>query len=349
MSKRNEFIDIMRIVCCIMVICIHTSPLIKISPILNYGLCHIISRIAVPFFFITSGYFFAIKLYSRDEKRTLNIKRYIGNQIKIYLITSLIYSFFNIFIFETVHFDSVKNILDFLRTYIFTGYYHLWYLNASIISLILINIIYSRFKEKSIVIFSLVLYLIGTLLNTYSFVLQQTRFELISYIYYLVFVTSRNGLFFGFPMMIMGIMVYKYKLYGNLKSSVLGLIISFFIYIMETIFLKLIGDPVFRDMYIFLIPVTYFLFLTLINLKDTFPNKLYIFKNFISYFSNLTLVIYCVHILVINFTRSIFNTSGGLIELLIVFIFSTIIAIFVTEFKSKFVVLKNRIDIRIGS
>ena len=271
MSNRNEFIDIMRIICCIMVICIHSDPLMKVSPLLNYGLCNIISRIAVPFFFITTGYFFARKLYSKDKERTVNIKRYIRSQFNIYLITSLIYIFFDIFIFKKQHLETMKNILGFIRSYIFNGHLHLWYLNGSIISLILISIAFDKFKEKSIVIFSFLLYIIGTLLNTYSFILEETGFEFISNIYYSIFFTSRNGLFFGFPMMIMGVMIYKYKLYGNLKFSVLGLIISFFIYIIETIFLQLVGDVVFYDMYIFLFPVTFLLFSTLINLKNNFP------------------------------------------------------------------------------
>ena len=115
MDKRNEFIDMMRIIGCIMVICIHSNPLTKISGILNFAVCQIISRIAVPFFFVASGYFYAQKLYSKDNNRNEKIKKYILKQINVYLIFSLIYCLFNIFIFKTIQFDSIKSILLFIR------------------------------------------------------------------------------------------------------------------------------------------------------------------------------------------------------------------------------------------
>lgn len=148
MDKRNEFIDMMRIIGCIMVICIHSNPLTKISGILNFAVCQIISRIAVPFFFVASGYFFAQKLYSKDNNRNEKIKKYILKQINVYLIFSLIYCLFNIFIFKTIQFDSIKSILLFIREYLFIGYYHLWYLNALIISTILLVIIWKKIERN---------------------------------------------------------------------------------------------------------------------------------------------------------------------------------------------------------
>ena len=52
--------------CALLVITIHTNPFERINITINFLLVNIISTIAVPFFFITTGYFFYEK-YSRDK------------------------------------------------------------------------------------------------------------------------------------------------------------------------------------------------------------------------------------------------------------------------------------------
>lgn len=335
MNKRNEFIDVMRIIGCIMVICIHTAPLTNISSMLNFILCHIISRIAVPFFFVTSGYFFAQKLYSKTSARNEKIKNYILKQINIYLIFSLIYSIFNIFILKTVQVDNIKKILYFIREYVFIGYFHLWYLNALIISTVFLTVIWSKYKEKSIFITSLVCFIVGTLLNSYSFIFEGVLFEVFVKIYHYLFITSRNALFLGFPMMTLGIIIYRYNILTKLHNSIFGLAINFVIYIIEVITLRKLGNPIFYDMYFFLVPITFCLFSTLLNLKNSIVIRSENMKKFIFYCSDLTLLIYCIHILVLKVIKIIFNTSGGMFEFLGTCIFSTLIAIFIERSKSR--------------
>lgn len=75
MHKKNyPMIDIMRIIASILVIGIHTYPFLQISPSLDFITTHIIGRIAVPFFFMTTAFF----LFEHGEptlqrlKKTLN-------------------------------------------------------------------------------------------------------------------------------------------------------------------------------------------------------------------------------------------------------------------------------------
>ena len=58
MTKRNCSIDIFRYICAIMVVAIHSSPFTDINKDLGYIFTEIVPQIAVPFFFITSGYFY---------------------------------------------------------------------------------------------------------------------------------------------------------------------------------------------------------------------------------------------------------------------------------------------------
>ena len=62
MQKRNNSIDIFRLICSIMVIMIHVSPFIEINESIGFFFSTIFPRIAVPFFFAVSGYFYHKKL-----------------------------------------------------------------------------------------------------------------------------------------------------------------------------------------------------------------------------------------------------------------------------------------------
>ncbi len=56
-TKQFPSIDIMKLLYAVLVVTIHTSPLNSINKYFNYGLTQYIARLAVPFFFVTSGYF----------------------------------------------------------------------------------------------------------------------------------------------------------------------------------------------------------------------------------------------------------------------------------------------------
>lgn len=80
--------------------------------------------IAVPIFFVISGYFLYYKIYRKDIK---SINRYVFKIFKIYVVWSAIYVIFNL----NNYFDNniLLEIILFIRRFIFIGiYYHLWYL-----------------------------------------------------------------------------------------------------------------------------------------------------------------------------------------------------------------------------
>lgn len=92
-QKHNCTIDICRYLCAILVVAIHTEPFSDINPHLAFGVKHILGRIAVPFFFAVSGYYYAGKLYNNKRpffpyiKRLLNV--FLG-WFLIYFIVDLI-------------------------------------------------------------------------------------------------------------------------------------------------------------------------------------------------------------------------------------------------------------------
>lgn len=66
-TKDYAGIDFFRIIAALLIITIHTSPLLTYSETGDFILTRILARIAVPFFLMTSG-FFLISRYQYDTK-----------------------------------------------------------------------------------------------------------------------------------------------------------------------------------------------------------------------------------------------------------------------------------------
>ena len=62
-KKQYDFVNLAKFISAVFVIGIHTSPLQGLHPKLNYFTRCIVFRLAVPFFFICSGYLY--QKYSR--------------------------------------------------------------------------------------------------------------------------------------------------------------------------------------------------------------------------------------------------------------------------------------------
>ena len=75
-KKKYAMIDIAKYISALLVVCIHTFPFYEISETLNTYWIQTICRIAVPFFFTTSGFFFFRKWSNDKETNKKNVKHY---------------------------------------------------------------------------------------------------------------------------------------------------------------------------------------------------------------------------------------------------------------------------------
>lgn len=65
-KKRINSIDIFRYICAILVVAVHATPFTEINSTIAYIFEAILPRIAVPFFFAISGYYY-IKKITKDS------------------------------------------------------------------------------------------------------------------------------------------------------------------------------------------------------------------------------------------------------------------------------------------
>ncbi len=299
-NRDYNFIDLMKFICAALVVSIHVSPLSGIDWRLNYILKDFISRIAVPFFFVSSAYFVFLKAY--DEKGVLNkgvILNYIKRILRLYIIWSCIYAPFAFYHIKEIMPDvSVPGFLKYytIRFFLSTSYGHLWYLNAVIVAyLIFLILIFLKIRPKAIAGFSLVMYCLGLLAQSwFGMILPLRRFTAVwSFLLNLkmIFNTTRNGLCDGLIFILIGLYFAKYRPY--IKSAYCLFIGSVLFYAAEFLIVSKLGWIREFDMYLGLIPTVFLLFY--ISLNINLPDRP-IYKKL----RNISGLVYFSHMLIVE-------------------------------------------------
>ena len=159
-KKRNLSIDYMRMIAAILVVIIHTPPFMGINPLMDYSILDVLPRIAVPFFFAISGFYFIKASKEKQLKQILNI-------VKEYCVISLIYTVFKIVLAIVTHSELEFSIFGLIFNFFTVGIeYHLWFFPALIYSMLAFyfwNLVFKNKKIKFVCAVSVILYLIGLL------------------------------------------------------------------------------------------------------------------------------------------------------------------------------------------
>lgn len=196
MKTKYETVDFVKYICSIFVIIIHTSPGLPYSKLLNFVMINIIGRIAVPFFFVASGYFMSKNLQLKRDNAYF--KKYMTSLIKLYLIWSMIYVPFGLlWIHQNLDIPVYMYPIALCIALFYIGtYYHLWYIPALIFSLTIIYWLEKRVSFRYILVITLILFTLGSVETYYGWI-EQTPFLTIVDGYFSIFQTTRNGLFLG--------------------------------------------------------------------------------------------------------------------------------------------------------
>lgn len=203
-APRNNSIDIFRLICAILVIIIHTSPFYDIDQNFGFFIHQVITRVAVPFFFAVSGFYYIGSL--------LKGKRifwdYTKKLLTVYVVWSALY-----FLIDFVHtinsgafsfFSFVKSCI--VKFFIYGSHYHFWFFPALFLSVITVTVLYkvsNQFGFSILFAVGVIFYIIGCLGCSYfelaielpilSSLVMSTRFEII-----------RRYLLMGIPFFLLG-------------------------------------------------------------------------------------------------------------------------------------------------
>lgn len=259
--QRNLSLDIYKLILSFFIVAIHMQPLFENkAEIYGWLIGEGVGRVSIANFFIINIYFLLDKIL--DKKKLFN---YIKHFIIIYLVWSTLY--------YLIIYPGAP-IRDVIKNYII-GYHHLWYISA----LIFATLLYSLLKK--IIRNNYIIYALAILLFFIGFYLEASKSYLEEY---------RNGLFLGFPFIVLGNSIYKYDLKSKINNNILlfTIIVSFILSLIESyIYLqKLIVADFFISSIIFCPAILIYL------LKR---KTIYTSKPFYYYFGHLSACIYYIH------------------------------------------------------
>lgn len=259
-----------------------------------------ICRLAVPCFFIFSG-FFLYKGVAKPDGGIQYLNSYLGKLVRLYLLYTIIYLPLTIYgalptIYQYGFEGFVKKIVAFFRNVCFVGENYmswpLWYLLALIVAIFMIKCFLKR-KIQLLYIFFISLTL--TLIGLYVDYLNNSEglpsfVEFVLKIYNSVFVTTRNGIFVGLFYVTVGMIISKYELF--ITTNKLLILILFVISLSGYYFNLILGLNIFASVLVCVLLMCNGLFKEMNNnLAKTFRKMstvVYFFHMyFIFIFSNL--------------------------------------------------------------
>ncbi|WP_029904387.1 acyltransferase [Prevotella sp. 10(H)] len=288
--ERNIILDYFKIILSLLVITIHTQSLFDEDSVYGWLISNGIARIAVPCFFIISGYFINKKL---EDKQVL--KEYLLHILLVYIIWSLIYlpTYYN-----TIEPRS-------LITFALMGYYHLWFLPALIIGIIMLAVVEKIFQNNLFVLLS------GIILFVAGYIMENADMPYRSFC---------NGIFFGYPFLALGWYIRKKDLIKNIPNIYLYplILISLCTLIIESY----CGykNEFYHNLFISLMVLCPVLFMLILK------NSKSISKG--NSAGKLSAAIYYVHILVITLIIPV-SDSNNIYKLPLIMIVSILLAIFI--------------------
>lgn len=286
-KKYYHAIDIARVVAAFVVVAVHTNPLQDYTEVGDYFINTVIGRLVVPFFFIVSGYFFGRKLVF-DKPVSSDISHlfaFLKKIFMIYVVWTLIYLPFQFI--EWLHSDdSWEYWFTYAHEVIMKGsYYPLWYLTGLLVATAVSYMLFKMMKPALVLVITGGLFLIGTAMNSYYDILQ---LDGLFQTYYELFLTTRNGLFFGSFYVSLGILLSKRSRTLPFRLNLLFFFISLTLMTIEVFSLRQFEFSRGIDMWFMAVPTTYFLFAFLkqMDIKD---------RAFFAYFRPLSLLMYVSH------------------------------------------------------
>ncbi|MEA5049337.1 MAG: serine racemase VanT catalytic subunit [Eubacteriales bacterium] len=268
-DKQYGRLDSFRVFAALLVVSIHTSPLSSLNPNADFLLTRALARLAVPFFMMTTGCFVLPQALFASPRSTRALWRFVKKTALLYGIATLIYLPVNLY---ADHFKQV-GIFDVLRAVFFDGtFYHLWYLPAAIIGVLLVGLLSRWLRFRGILIVSSTLYLVGLLGDSYFGAASQVPVLLALYrAGFRIFSYTRNGLFFAPLFLCLGAWCGRD---GSLPRRLAwpGFVLSLALMTAEALMLRHLGWPRHDSMYLLLPVCAFFLFALLVE-KQAPANK----------------------------------------------------------------------------
>ena len=194
----------------------------------NYAVLFCLTRQAVPFFFLASGFFFSKKIKKSNNKLFI-AKQYVLNILRLYCIWVLLWSPVFIREYRQLYGDStIKLIAALFRRFVLAGIAPYWYLLVLAEGVTILAFIIKS-GRKDIGVF---LCVAGSVLCVlYDIQVEYCQDGLVYRLFYTLFSWRNNVIMFGFPMLFIGAVVESFEEKINKQS----IIVLLFLYTVSII------------------------------------------------------------------------------------------------------------------
>ena len=315
-SRKSEFqmIDVFKFIMSFVVVAFHTNPLADSQNELWMRLFIMVADLAVPFFYISSGFFL------KENK----LDSYLVKILKMYCVWTLLSFPLTIYGYMLSGNGIVSCILSYIKYFLFVGKlynsYHLYYLLALIYAVVIIKVLLKMNKPKWLFGVAFILYSMNMFMqHAGEYIDNGGILNKIINVYQFVF--NKGGVFTGMIYIVIGMIIARRKIIINKPFCILGIIAC-------EIFKVYLGDI--ADAYILILESALF-FQIIVGISVL---KL----NYTVYLRQLSTVIYLVHLIVFSFyTILIIHQPNvlGAKSFLVTAIFSLAIAVLLRKLEKK--------------
>ncbi len=326
-KKAYPDIDVFRLVAAILVVAIHTSPLTSYNGYADFLLTRVVGRVAVPFFFMVTGFF----LYKEGMIQRNKLISFLKRTSLYYMGAMLLYLPIN---WYSGYFNSKNLGSKIIRDVLLDGtMYHLWYLPAAVLGSIIAYYTLRYLSPRGAFLLTFLLYLLGVLGDSYYGLtksipvlngLYDNLFQVMDY--------TRNGIFFAPVFFVLGAMLKKRRC--EFRMSLIFTAVFLVLMAAEATVLKGNGFMRHDSMYLLLVPLMYFLFSLLLQRRGTQKRG----------FRHISLIIYIIHPLIILLIRGASKIIGieswtvynSLLHFLLTAVFSFLAGLIITNVLNRF-------------
>ncbi len=254
-GKNYGGLDFFKMIAAFLVVAIHTSPLASFSAAADFFLTRELARLAVPFFFMVTGYFVLSDRLFGEERDFRPVWRYLRKTVLLYAIAIILYLPIGIYA------GHYKNLTLFraVRMLLFDGtFYHLWYFPALILGILILCLLARFCGLKAGLAVSAVLYVIGLFGDSYFGLIADVPGISRAYeMGFVLFSYTRNGLFLAPLFLAMGAWMKRKGGKGDPLFCGVGFAVSFALMTLEGFVLRYFDLQRHDSMY-FLLPVCMF-------------------------------------------------------------------------------------------
>ncbi len=326
-------LNLMKFIGAFLVIAIHTHPFFNLSWGLDFFVVNIVGRVAVPFYLITSGFFFYPKVANGMNKT--KIRDYVLKLIQLYVVWSLIYLMIN---FSTyfVGKSPVIALVHVVRNFLFTAIdVHLWYLSAVAFGIIVIVVILRMFDWRVLIGVNVGCILLLLLTQTYAGLIQGTVIASVLALYERLFGGLANSFIMAIPFLTIGMLIRKYELLK--KDTPVGgwCLVAFILLVIEQLGVRVLGLATDYTVSLSLLLFSTLFFIEVGRWDKRKPSPL--LMKYDAIFRESSLWIYLIHVAFLRLLLVIYQQLGienpRLITFLLISVASVLSYFFVRRFR----------------